>query len=192
MDWQKLLLFLKKGENPHINFISSITSEDDIGPSLVALANTEGGGHIFVGVDIINYHLKGTEIDDKFINDLIEKFCTPIFYATSKIIERNSRKILMISVADGNNKPYSFKKKCFIRDHKDTRLATKEEERSLQEKKSLMKILNPPNKEDLLTKKIADTNLPPTKIEALNSNNQLKQTATPKKKLVRPKRKNRK
>lgn len=192
MDWQKLLLFLKKGENPHINFISSITSEDDIGPSLVALANTEGGGHIFVGVDIINYHLKGTEIDDKFINNLIEKFCTPIFYATSKIIERNSRKILMISVADGNNKPYLFKKKCFIRDHKDTRLATKEEERSLQEKKSLMKILNPQNKKDTIIKKISDTNLTPNKIEALNSNNQLKQTANSKKKLVKPKRKNRK
>ncbi|MFA5878895.1 MAG: ATP-binding protein [Candidatus Margulisiibacteriota bacterium] len=141
MDWQNLLQYLKKGENKHINFISTLTSEDDLGAALVAFSNTEGGGHIFIGIDIINYHLRGTEIDDKFINTLIEKFCNPVFKPTATIIKRNDQKILVITVAEGNNKPYLFKKRCYVRDEKNTRLAIKEEERALLEKKSFNKIL---------------------------------------------------
>ena len=37
-------------------FYKSISSPDELGPTVVAMANTQGGT-IFIGIDIKNYHL---------------------------------------------------------------------------------------------------------------------------------------
>lgn len=137
MQWDDILNFFQKGEDDHTAFIADIESEKDLGPTLISFANKKDGGKIFIGIDIVNYHLIGTEIDQKWIESLIQNFCSPIFSVEIESILRNDKQIICITIQEGKHKPYTFVRKCYIRDRKITRLATLEEEQVFQDQKLL-------------------------------------------------------
>jgi len=127
MEWEELVRFFQQGENEHTVFIPMLQNEKDLGPSLVAFSNKKNGGQIVIGVDIVNYHLIGTSIDQKWIESLIQNFCNPVFNVKIDTINRNDRRIISIQVAEGKHKPYTFLRKCYVRDASGTPLATAKE-----------------------------------------------------------------
>ena len=60
----------KNGDTLETKFFGAVSSPDDLGPTLTAMANTKGG-YLFIGVDVKNYHLMGTTIDRKWIDDML-------------------------------------------------------------------------------------------------------------------------
>ena len=136
MNWSNILNLLKIGETQYLHFLSSITNEDDLGPYLVAFANQVNGGKIVIGIDMINCHLLGvnSDIHEAFIPSLVKSYIQPeIKYFCNSIIQ-NNKKLLVISVNEGKNKPYLFKKKCYIKNQKTCHVADKDEEHRLLEK----------------------------------------------------------
>ena len=75
MDWNFVLNYLRKGDQCDAKFFGSISSRDEFGQTLVAMSNTKGG-YIFIGVDVKNYHLNGTQIDRSWIDSIIQQSCT--------------------------------------------------------------------------------------------------------------------
>lgn len=128
MEWEELLHFFQIGENEHTVFIPTIQNEKDLGPTLVAFSNKKNGGQIVIGVDIVNYHLIGTSIDQKWIESLIQNFCNPVFNVKIDSINRNEKTIISVQVSEGKHKPYTFLRKCYVRDAQETRLATVDED----------------------------------------------------------------
>ncbi|MFC1771284.1 RNA-binding domain-containing protein [Candidatus Margulisiibacteriota bacterium] len=113
MSWEKLLESTRTGETEQLKFLSKIDSDDDLGALIVAMANTNGGT-IYLGLDINNYHLIGSDADINFPNYLCEKFCQPYLQVTTTKINKNSKDILCIIVPEGTVKPYYYKNACYI------------------------------------------------------------------------------
>jgi predicted HTH transcriptional regulator len=61
MNWNDILDNIRKGNTETSLFISQVTTPEDLGPQIVALA-THMGGKIIIGIDLINYHLIGTTL----------------------------------------------------------------------------------------------------------------------------------
>lgn len=131
MNWETIVDYFQKGESTNTAFLTQVETERDLGPTLVALANSPHGGMIFIGIDIVNYHLIGTSIDQKWVNALIQNFCSPIFNVRVESISRNDKEILCIRIPEGKHKPYKFLQKCYVRDQKNTKLASLDEEQLL-------------------------------------------------------------
>jgi len=133
MLWEDFLDYLHLGENTHRAFIPAIETERELGPMLVAFCNLPEGGSLFIGIDNVNYHLLGTQIDKRWIESLIQNFCTPIFHVEVDSIFRNDKQILHIQIHEGRHKPYTFLRKCYLRTDTTFRIASLEEEQQLQE-----------------------------------------------------------
>lgn len=113
MEWSQFLDFMREGDGGDVKYLGSIDSEDDLGPILVAMANTRGGT-IVLGFDKRNYHLLGTNFDDKFVFNLTEKLCCPTPLCSVDSCEKNDKKILIIKVAESPAKPYYYRQKCYV------------------------------------------------------------------------------
>jgi predicted HTH transcriptional regulator len=113
MEWTELLTYLKEGNSVSSWFFKAVGSEDELGTILVSMANTKGG-HIFIGVDLKNYHLVGTQEDPEFISYMVERFCFPHFPIKLSTIDRHGKKVLVISVPESTIKPCFYKKRCFV------------------------------------------------------------------------------
>ena len=94
MQWSRLLEYIQQGEDYKSKFIRQVIHDDQLGPTLVAMANTNGG-KVIIGFDINNYHLVGTDISEKFITHLITNHCYPQPNVTIEICEKNEKKVIM-------------------------------------------------------------------------------------------------
>jgi predicted HTH transcriptional regulator len=133
MNWEEILDYFQEGETSDLAFITTIENEKDLGPALVAFANKPNGGIIFLGIDLVNYHLIGTDVNVKWVESLIKNFCSPIFNVQIEVIERNDKKVMFINVPEGTHKPYTFLRKIYLRDEKNIRLASLEEEQTFSQ-----------------------------------------------------------
>lgn len=114
MQWADLLSFLRVGENETTKFFSKIRHEDELGPVIVGLHNSKGG-RIFVGMDLKNYHLLGTNIDRQWVEGLIKDHCSPTSLQIKlDFISKNDKVILCVEVPEGSRKPAYYKKQCFV------------------------------------------------------------------------------
>jgi predicted HTH transcriptional regulator len=113
MEWSQFLDFMREGDGGDVKYLGSIDSEDDLGPILVAMANTRGGT-IVLGFDKRNYHLLGTELDDKSVFNLTEKLCCPTPLCSVDSCEKNDKQILIINVKESPAKPYYYRQKCYV------------------------------------------------------------------------------
>ncbi len=104
MKWSEILNYIEKEESPSLKFISRVYHEDDLGPAVTALANTRGG-KIFIGIDTINCHLIGTDLDRKSIENICKNSCTPDINAQIDIVSRNEKNIMCITIPEGDSKP---------------------------------------------------------------------------------------
>jgi predicted HTH transcriptional regulator len=136
MDWSNILEFARKGENEKMKFIARVESEDSVGAVLTAMANSKGG-EIVIGVDFKNYHLIGADVDINWLKNKVLLYCYPEIPFTPELIHKNEKEILVLKIEAGKSTPYFFKKKCYVRDEKETRLASIEEENELKERQQI-------------------------------------------------------
>jgi len=122
---------LKKGEDSSRQFKENVNSIDKLTVEISAFANTNGG-QIYIGVDD-NGIIKGLSGDDiKRLNQWIssatsQKIEPPIFVQT-EIVLSDDKKMMIITVPSGTNKPYSVNKSEFwVKNGADKRRASRDE-----------------------------------------------------------------
>jgi predicted HTH transcriptional regulator len=133
MTWDDLLTLLEQGEGPSVEFEKVIPSEEDIARDMVAFANT-GGGKIVFGLDDKNKHLIGVEVDPNFedwIKQIAKTRSVPGLNPSVDVIDKAGKKIVVISVPEGDDRPYRSDEICYIRDGNLSRPAKETEEQDL-------------------------------------------------------------
>jgi ATP-dependent DNA helicase RecG len=121
---------LKKGEDSSRQFKENLSSINKLAVEISAFANTNGG-EIYLGVDD-NGIIKGLSRDDiKRLNQWIssatsQKIEPPIFVQT-EIVLSDEKRIMIITVPKGTNKPYSVNKKIWVKNGADKRQASRDE-----------------------------------------------------------------
>jgi hypothetical protein len=118
LDPESIKSIIENGENEHVEFKEKIPKDTKkFVESIVAFANRRGGT-IFLGVDD-KRNLKGAtseDLDEKRLRDIVRDNCEPIIEINTRIVEIDSKKIVLINIPEGKNKPYFVKDKGpFIR-----------------------------------------------------------------------------
>ncbi|MFA6432093.1 MAG: RNA-binding domain-containing protein [Candidatus Margulisiibacteriota bacterium] len=133
MTWEEIIGLLEQGEGQSVEFEKIIPTEDDIARELVAFSNADGGKIIY-GIDDKNKHLIGVNFDSNFenqIKDLGKNRCSPQISPLVEIFEKGDKKIVILTVADGLDKPYRSDEICYIRDGNISRPAKENEEKEI-------------------------------------------------------------
>ncbi len=133
MNWEEIITLLEQGEGQSVEFEKQVPSPEDLMRDVVAFANSDGG-KIVLGLDDKNKHLVGVEIDDNegfknWIKELTEKSCSPKIIPTVEIVDHGGKKIAIITIAEGDEKPYKTDDICYLRDGSESRPAKEEEEK---------------------------------------------------------------
>lgn len=133
MTWEEVIALLEQGEGQSVEFEKQIPSPEDLARDVVAFANSDGG-KIILGLDDKNKHLTGIQFDPDFkenIREIAEKKCSPKVPVKVSLLERGGKKIALIEVEEGEEKPYKTDDICYIRDGGESRPAKEEEERQI-------------------------------------------------------------
>ncbi len=134
MNWDEVLSLLEQGEGQAVEFEKGVPSADDLARELVAFSNSDGGKIIY-GIDDKNKHLIGLTVDDEFANWVKEvgrTRCEPAINSSVNIIVKNDKKIAVITVPEGDEKPFKTDGICYIRDVNISRPARQEEEEEIK------------------------------------------------------------
>jgi len=134
MIWDELIQLLDQGEGQQVEFDKVIPSPDDIAREYVAFANSDGG-HLILGIDDKNKHLMGVDIDENSLDKLMkigQEKCVPVINPNIEIMERSGKKILSITINEGDEKPYRTDEICYIRDGNISRPAREREEEEIK------------------------------------------------------------
>ena len=127
IDWPQVLHYVSRGPSETVHFFKQVFHEDTLCSTISSMANSQGG-FVIIGVDLVNYHLVGTNKDIPSVEKLIQRYCHPKIPMGIKLIRRNDKEIMVIQIPVGKDRPYLFNDKCYIREACQTRLATEEEE----------------------------------------------------------------
>jgi len=132
--WEEILELLEQGEGQSLEFEKSIPSQDDLAREFVAFSNSDGG-KLILGLDDKNKHLLGIEVNDNFVqwlNEIGQNKCVPpIKLASVEIFTREPKKIAIITINEGDEKPYKTDDICYIRDGSVSRPAKENEEQEI-------------------------------------------------------------
>ncbi|SLM32467.1 putative transcriptional regulator [Desulfamplus magnetovallimortis] len=132
METVEILKILAQGEDSKNQFKKDFTNGDALAAELVAFSNTLGG-KIFVGVDD-DGEIVGLETEDiQRINQLLSNTASqnvkPAINPLTEISTIEKKRILIVEVAKGNNKPYQDKNGViWVKSGADKRRATAREE----------------------------------------------------------------
>ncbi|MBI5701297.1 putative DNA binding domain-containing protein [Candidatus Saganbacteria bacterium] len=135
MNWEEIITLLEQGEGQSVEFEKQIPTPEDLSRDIVAFANSDGG-KIVLGLDDKNKHLIGVEIPDidefkTWVKDLAENCCTPKIIPTVEVMDRGGKKVAVITVCEGDEKPYKTDDICYLRDAGESRPAKEDEEKSI-------------------------------------------------------------
>ena len=133
MTWDNILELMEQGEGQSVEFEKFIPAEDDIARELVAFSNADGGKIIY-GIDDKSKHLIGVIVDNNFENwvkDIAKNHCTPPIAPTIEIVEKAEKRIVVLTVPEGLDKPYKSDDICYIRDGNISRPAKDNEEKEM-------------------------------------------------------------
>ena len=101
---------ISRGEDRYTQFKVNIKNAEQLAGELVAFSNARGG-FIFIGVDddgvIIGLEDKDIKRLNQLIGNVINSNVVPPVYPLVKIEQIEDRKIMVIEVDEGSNKPYS-------------------------------------------------------------------------------------
>ena len=112
MNWNELMPYFRQGNKVDNIFIGHVKDHDDIGPTLVGLANVSGGS-IVVGMDLRNFHLYGSDVTQEWVDQLISQYCLPSIHCEVSLIQRGDKYVSLLTVKEGENKPFYYKRKCY-------------------------------------------------------------------------------
>lgn len=130
MTWDEIIQLLNQGEGQSVEFDKFIPSADDIAREYVAFSNSDGG-RLILGIDDKNKHLMGVEIEDGTIDNLMnigKEKCIPPITPHIEIMDQGGKKILTLTINEGDEKPYRTDEICYIRDGNISRPAREQEE----------------------------------------------------------------
>lgn len=98
---------IKQGEGQHLDFKHSINDSKKIARSLVAFANSKGGGSLLIGVKD-NGKIRGIASDEEYfmVETAAHLFCKPEPEFNHKIWNVTGKIVLEIIVPEGKDKPY--------------------------------------------------------------------------------------
>jgi len=105
------------GEDSYTQFKVDIKNHDKLAEELVAFSNSKGG-LLIIGVDDYS-NIIGLKNDDirrinQLIGNVINSNVIPPIYPTTKNEVINNKKLLIIEIKEGNNKPYSTNKGIYL------------------------------------------------------------------------------
>lgn len=133
---QKLTEIIAGGESNRVEFKSSLSEEREILETICGFSNM-AGGTILVGVSD-NGKIVGVDIGKKTVDDILNKIkfsIEPTIIPQAEVVEMDGKKVLVINVMEGINKPYFIGGVSFKRVGKTNQRLTKEElERIILEK----------------------------------------------------------
>lgn len=133
MNWEDIMGLLEQGEGQAVEFEKSIPTEDDITREIVAFANADGGKIVY-GIDDKNKHLVGITADPDLreqIERIAKKNCCPSISVEIEVINKAGNDIVVISVPEGDDKPYRSDEICYVRDGNISRPAKENEEKGM-------------------------------------------------------------
>lgn len=132
MEKVEIITIISQGEDTFNLFKKNITNSDSLAAEIVAFSNG-AGGRIFIGVDN-NHNIVGLSARDiqrlnPMISTVASQNVTPPVNLTTTIATIDERRILVVEVPRGVNKPYQDKNGAFwVKNGSDKRKATSREE----------------------------------------------------------------
>jgi len=134
MTWDEVIQLLNQGEGQSVEFDKIIPSPDDVAREYVAFANSDGG-RIIYGIDDKNKHLMGVEIEEDTVNKLEtigKDKCVPSINPHIEVLEKNEKKVVVITINEGDERPYKTDEICYLRDGNISRPAREKEEEEIK------------------------------------------------------------
>jgi len=113
MDWITLLSYVRQKESSDLKFFPQVSHVTDMGPTISGMLNHKGG-YIFLGMDNRNFHLIGTSFSKEEVDSLCESFIQPSCHLEVSFINRLEKLVMVISVPEGQEKPYYFNNTCYV------------------------------------------------------------------------------
>lgn len=131
MDQNDLLRILKRGEDSYHQFKVKIESVDNLAVEIGAFANSDGGS-LIIGVrnlgEIVGLSKEEVDSLNQLISNATSQKIDPPLFVKTEIIECEGKRVLVIVVPRGLNKPYAVNKTEFwVKNGADKRRATREE-----------------------------------------------------------------
>lgn len=128
MNKNELLEIIDNGESSYIEFKEEAVKPKDLGEEFIAFANSEGGT-VIIGVSDYG-ELKGIhddKIEEKIMN-ICRNNCIPNIIPIFECINIDAKKIAVVTIPKGLNKPYyTTDHKYYIRVGTTKRIASREE-----------------------------------------------------------------
>lgn len=119
MDNKKLLTLIKKQEGTKLDFklrleLYNETGKKELTKDICAIANSNGGrGYIIVGIEDKTKEIIGIQEDDMFYEEQIQQIistrCEPPIPIEVDFVDIQNKKIGVISIYDGDQKPYQVR-----------------------------------------------------------------------------------
>lgn len=117
MELSELISRISNGEDSFTQFKENITNGDQLSEELVAFSNAKGG-LLIIGVSD-NSDITGLNRDDisrlnQLIGNVINSKITPPIYPLVEIKTIDNKKILIVTISEGTNKPYATNKGIYL------------------------------------------------------------------------------
>jgi predicted HTH transcriptional regulator len=117
METVELIERISNGEDSYTQFKENITNNDKLAEELVAFSNSKGGV-LIIGVSDYN-DVIGISDDDirrlnQLIGNVINSNITPPIYPITEIKTIEDKKLLIVTIESGSNKPYSTNKGIYL------------------------------------------------------------------------------
>ncbi|MBE6071914.1 MAG: ATP-binding protein [Clostridium butyricum] len=119
MDIRKLNSILKREEGPKLDFklrleLWNETGKKELAKDVCAIANSNGGrGHIIIGIEDKTKRIVGINDEDMFkeeqVQQIITSRCEPPIPIEVEFIEIEKKKVCVICIYDGEQKPYQVR-----------------------------------------------------------------------------------
>lgn len=101
---------ISNGEDSYTQFKVDVSNSEKLAQELVAFSNARGGV-LIIGVDddgnIIGVDTKNIQRINQLIGNVINSHITPPIYPLVKIENISDKKIIVVEIDEGSNKPYS-------------------------------------------------------------------------------------
>ncbi len=117
MHKSELIERIENGEDTYTQFKADITNSEKLAEELVAFSNAKGG-ILIIGVSDDNA-IVGISDDsirrlNQLVGNVINSNINPPIYPTTEIKKIDNKKILVVTIEEGNNKPYSTNKGIYL------------------------------------------------------------------------------